>query len=59
MMKRTLTHGDICTVRADAIVNAANSHLTPGSGVCGAIHTAAGPELAELCAKMGALQQRT
>lgn len=59
MMKRTLTHGDICTVRADAIVNAANSHLTPGSGVCGAIHKAAGPELAELCAKMGKVSAGT
>jgi O-acetyl-ADP-ribose deacetylase (regulator of RNase III) len=52
-MRLTLVQGDICNVKADAIVNAANSHLIPGGGVCGAIHRAAGPALAELCSKMG------
>lgn len=49
----SVVRGDITAMSVDAIVNAANSRLLPGGGVCGAIHTAAGPGLAADCALIG------
>lgn len=44
--------GDLATTSADAVVNAANSALEPGGGVCGALHAAAGPALVEACNRL-------
>jgi O-acetyl-ADP-ribose deacetylase (regulator of RNase III) len=42
--------GDITAETVDVVVNAANSALARGGGVCGAIFAAAGPGLDDACA---------
>jgi len=48
-----LVQGDITNLTTDAIVNAANTSLTLGGGVAGAIARKGGPKIQEECDKIG------
>ena len=53
-MPLEIIRNDITKMKVDAIVNAANTELRMGGGVCGAIFQAAGAvELQEACKKIG------
>ncbi|MEX1013429.1 MAG: macro domain-containing protein [Waddliaceae bacterium] len=53
MEKRiVLKQGDITKEEVAVIVNAANSGLQVGGGVCGAIHSAGGPAILDECEKI-------
>lgn len=53
-MPLVLTRDDVSRVDAEAVVNAANEHLSAGGGVCGAIFEAAGRrELESACKQLG------
>jgi len=56
-MPLTIVNQDITTMTVDAIVNAANTALQMGGGVCGAIFSAAGAsEMQEACDKLAPIR---
>lgn len=52
-MRIEVVRGDVCVQDVDAVVTAGNSRLVGGSGVNGAVHAAAGPELLQALRSFG------
>lgn len=56
-MPLRIAHQDITTMQVDAIVNAANTRLLMGGGVCGAIFRAAGArDMQEVCDRLSPIR---
>ena len=55
-MRIDLVRGDVCVQDVEAVVTAGNSRLVGGSGVNGAVHAAAGPELLRALRAFGGCQ---
>lgn len=56
-MTFTIIRNDITKLKVDAIVNAANTELSMGGGVCGAIFTAAGVDrLSDACDRLAPIK---
>ncbi len=54
--KISVAQGDITEFQGDAIVNAANNHLTLGAGVAGAIRKKGGPSIQRECDEHGPIR---
>lgn len=54
-MPLQIVRQDITKMQVDAIVNTTNEEMVPHSGVDLAVHQAAGPQLAQACAKLAPL----
>ena len=52
-----IINGDITEIESDAIVNAENSYLRQGGGVCGAIFNKAGAKELQNVIKKGIVNQ--
>jgi O-acetyl-ADP-ribose deacetylase (regulator of RNase III) len=58
-MELEVREGDIATVEADAIANAANDHLWMGAGVAGALKRAGGVEIEREAVAQGPIERGT